>query len=177
VTLKHNLHRNGDHGEKSMIFNIKRSGVSMFAIILSAFAVVPTVLAEDNTGQGFNTLFILDASGSMWGRINGKPKIAIAKEVMTKLAPELPDNSHIGLIAYGHRRKGDCNDVETLVKLGGNHKQTVLNAVKGLNAKGKTPLTKSVNQAMGMLPTEDSRFNAALIMTGNTGWEEPVRTG
>ncbi len=149
-----------------MIFNIKRSGVSMFAIILSAFAMVPTVQAEDNTGQGFNTLFILDASGSMWGQINGKPKIAIAKEVMTKLAPELPDNSRIGLIAYGHRRKGDCNDVETLVKLGGNHKQAVLGAVKGLNAKGKTPLTRSVNQAIGLLRAEEDASTVVLVSDG-----------
>jgi len=119
-----------------------------------------------NTGQSVNTLFILDASGSMWGQINGKPKIAIAKEVMAKLVPELPDNSRIGLIAYGHRRKGDCNDVETLVKPGQNNKQAVLNAVQGLNAKGKTPLTRSVNQAFKMLQSTKQPATIILVSDG-----------
>jgi len=121
---------------------------------------------EQKTEKNVNTLFILDASGSMWGQVNGKPKITIAKDVMTKLVPELPDASQIGLIAYGHRRKGDCNDVETLVKLGGHHQKAVLNAVKGLNAKGKTPLTKSVDQAMNMLRAEENTSTVVLVSDG-----------
>ncbi len=113
-----------------------------------------------------NTLFILDASGSMWGQINGVPKIAIAKSVMKKLVPELPDNARIGLIAYGHRRKGDCNDVETLVKLGADHKPALLTAVAGLNAKGKTPLTRSVNQAIAMLRGEENASTVVLVSDG-----------
>lgn len=113
-----------------------------------------------------NTLFILDASGSMWGQIKGKAKITIAKEVMAKLVPELPRNNRIGLIAYGHRRKGDCNDVETLVKLGANNRQTVLDAVKGLNAKGKTPLTSSVNRAFKMLQGEKGESTIILVSDG-----------
>jgi Ca-activated chloride channel family protein len=122
--------------------------------------------AGESAGQSSNTLFILDASGSMWGQIKGKPKITIAKEVMAKLVPELPDNARIGLIAYGHRRKGDCNDVETLVKLAANDKQAVLKAVKGLNAKGKTPLTRSVNQAIDMLRSEENASTVVLISDG-----------
>jgi len=118
------------------------------------------------TSGSTNTLFILDASGSMWEQIKGTPKITIAKEVMDKLVPELPSTSHIGLIAYGHRRKGDCNDVETLVKLGANHKQAVLEAVKGLNALGKTPLTKSVNQAFKILQSEKQASTIILVSDG-----------
>jgi len=119
-----------------------------------------------NAGQGGSTLFIIDASGSMWGQIDGKPKITIAKDVLGKLVAEIPEGNRIGLIAYGHRRKGDCNDVETLVRLGGNNKQSVLNAVQGLNAKGKTPLTKSVNQAIDMLRTEKSDSTVVLVSDG-----------
>ncbi len=121
---------------------------------------------EKATGNSANTIFILDASGSMWGQIEGKPKISIAKEVMAKLVPELPDSSRIGLIAYGHRRKGDCNDVETLVNLGGNHKQAVLSAVKGLNARGKTPLTRSINQAFKILQSEKQPSTIILVSDG-----------
>ncbi len=119
-----------------------------------------------SAGESANTLFILDASGSMWGQIIGKPKITIAKEVMAKLVPELSDNARIGLIAYGHRRKGDCNDVETLVELTVNDKQAVLKAVNGLNAKGKTPLTRSVNQAIDMLRSEENSSTIILVSDG-----------
>ena len=113
-----------------------------------------------------NTLFILDASGSMWGQIKGKAKISIAKEVMAKLVPELPAHSRIALIAYGHRRKGDCNDVETLVPLGDNNSPAVLRAVAGLNAKGKTPLTRSVNQAFDMLQQAKGKSTIILVSDG-----------
>ena len=149
----------------------------VFAVVMAAPA--PAGAAEtgnrsgasaskaSKTGQGSqNTLFILDASGSMWGQINGTPKIAIAKSVMKKLVPELPDNARIGLIAYGHRRKGDCNDVETLVKLGAHHKQALLTAVAGLSAKGKTPLTRSVNQAIAMLRGEENASTVVLVSDG-----------
>lgn len=135
--------------------------------LLALVHTPPTTLQPANkAGQSSNMLFILDASGSMWGQIKGKAKIIIAKEVMAKLVPELPANKRIGLIAYGHRRKGDCKDVETLVKLGANHKQSVLNAVKGLNAKGKTPLTLSVNQASDMLRPEASSSTLVLVSDG-----------
>ncbi len=156
---------------------VKQSGILIAAMM--AFTVLAGQAAQAETTnqsaqnqsdkvnkESANTLFILDASGSMWGQIKGKPKITIAKEVMAKLVPELPTNKRTGLIAYGHRRKGDCSDVETLVKLGGNHQQPVLKAVKGLNAKGKTPLTRSVNQAIDMLRAEENNSTVVLVSDG-----------
>ncbi|NNF99470.1 MAG: hypothetical protein HKM93_08840 [Desulfobacteraceae bacterium] len=35
-----------------------------------------------------NVMIILDASGSMWGQVEGKPKIQIAREVLRDLLPE-----------------------------------------------------------------------------------------
>ena len=62
--------------------------------------------------SGANVLFILDASGSMWGKVEGKEKIVVAREVMANLINELPEGTQVGLEAYGHRAKGDCNDIE-----------------------------------------------------------------
>jgi len=147
----------------------KQAGITLFAgiaLTLWAMATVWAGEAPKTPEKKTNTLFILDASGSMWGQIKGKPKITVAKDVMAKLLLELPANSRIGLIAYGHRRKGDCSDVETLVKLNANDKQDVLKAVKGLNAKGKTPLTRSVNQAIDMLRAEENTSTVVLISDG-----------
>ena len=40
-----------------------------------------------------NLVLILDASGSMWGQVEGTAKIAIAKEVLTGLVEALPDDA------------------------------------------------------------------------------------
>ncbi len=81
--------------------------------------VAPTGQAPpaEDTGR-VAIMFILDASGSMWGQVEGTAKIAIAKEVMTELIRDFPDDAEAGLVAYGHRRKGDCNDVEELKEAG-----------------------------------------------------------
>jgi hypothetical protein len=51
-------------------------------------------------------LYILDGSGSMWGRVEGKIKIQAAKEVMTTLLKETPESIDCGIMVYGHRKKG-----------------------------------------------------------------------
>ncbi len=89
-------------------------------------------------------IFILDASGSMWGQVGGTAKITIAKEVLTDIIRELPDNTVAGLVAYGHRRKGDCNDVQELIALKELNKEAMIEQVKKLNPKGKTPIIRSV---------------------------------
>ena len=139
---------------------------SLLLVLLASTVVQASPTPSKNIGKNANTLFILDASGSMWGQINGKAKITIAKEVMAKLVPELADSHRIGLIAYGHRRKGDCNDVETLVPPGENNKADVLKAVQGLHAKGKTPLTRSLNQALKILQREKQSATIILVSDG-----------
>ncbi len=142
--------------------------LSLFAMLILAAISSTASLADSKkeAEQPHDTLFILDASGSMWGQINGKPKIAIAKEVMKKLVPELSPDNRIGLMAYGHRRKGDCSDVQTLVKPGKHHQQAILKAVNGLSAKGKTPLTRSVNQAFDMLRPAQNTSTIVLVSDG-----------
>jgi len=65
-------------------------------------------------------MFILDSSGSMSEVVAGKKKIDAAKEVMHAVVPQLDENVRIGLTAYGHRRPGDCTDIEVLVPAGSN---------------------------------------------------------
>jgi Ca-activated chloride channel family protein len=111
------------------------------------------------------TLIVLDASGSMWGKIEGEHKIVIAREVFANLVDGLPDGSEVGLIAYGHRREGDCSDIETIVPLGPLDKQRLKDAVSDLNPKGKTPITGSIEQAFDLL--RDRQSDAAVILVSD----------
>jgi Ca-activated chloride channel family protein len=99
-----------------------RAKIDLFRLSMAFFAVAGVMMLAGVAGaaknQEGNMMFILDASGSMWGQVEGKAKITIAKEVLVGLIENLPEGLNVGLVAYGHRRKGDCKDVEELVPLG-----------------------------------------------------------
>jgi Ca-activated chloride channel family protein len=111
-------------------------------------------------------LFIYDASGSMWGQMDGKTKKEIASSVLTSAVNNLPADQNIGLIAYGHRRKGDCDDIQYLVDLSNNAKEKVTNAVNDINPIGKTPLARSANIAIESLKTSGRAATIILITDG-----------
>lgn len=93
-----------------------------------------------------NLVLILDASGSMWGKLGPETKIESARKVVREIVGKLPSNSKLGLVAYGHRQKGDCSDIETLVPAGSNDLSAVPDTVDKLNPLGMTPITKAFEQ-------------------------------
>jgi Mg-chelatase subunit ChlD len=93
-----------------------------------------------------NIEIILDASGSMSGQIDGRRKIDIAHEALATLVDKLPDSTNVALRAYGHRKGGDCGDVELLTPLGVLDRAaltTRINAVAPAQ-KGMTPIGASL---------------------------------
>src|SRR3546814_7926849 len=82
----------------------------IFATAL-AFPIAPAWAADD-------VMIVYDASGSMWAQVDGVNKIVIAREVMADLLDTWPQDTKLGLIAYGHRTAGDCRDIETLIRPG-----------------------------------------------------------
>lgn len=111
-------------------------------------------------------LFIYDASGSMWGQLEGKTKKEIASDVLSTSINNLPDNQRIGLVAYGHRKKGDCEDVEFLVDLNNESKAKLNSVVKGINPLGRTPLAYSATLAINSLKSSGTKATIILITDG-----------
>ncbi len=114
-----------------------------------ALGVAATALmAITGTAQAeTNLLFILDSSGSMWGQLDGVAKITTAKTVLNRLMGDLPANTRVGLMVYGHRKKASCTDVELLAPLGQAQQPKTLKALKAIAPKGKTPIAYSLGQA------------------------------
>ena len=125
-----------------------------------------TGIAGATKAQQSNLVFILDASGSMWGQVEGTAKIVIAKEVLAELIKDLPQDVNVGLVAYGHRRKGDCNDVEELVPLGELDKEKLIKKIKAINPKGKTPITLSVKMTAEKLKAIEDETTIILVSDG-----------
>jgi len=98
-----------------------------------------------------NVELILDASNSMWGQIQGVAKITIAKDVLEQIINGLPDEMNVGLRLYGHRYglndKRACQDSELNIPIGPVDKAALVDIIKKIQPKGKTPLVYSVLQA------------------------------
>jgi len=119
--------------------------------------------AQDTTPK--DTILILDASGSMWGQIDGVNKIVIAKDTVETLVRGLPAERRLGMVAYGHRKKGDCSDIETIADVGAD-RNTVIKKIRELSPKGKTPLTKSVEHAATELNYTENAATVILVSDG-----------
>lgn len=115
----------------------------LLAVILSA--VAPPASAAQAPR---NMIFVLDASGSMWGRVQGEPKITVATQAMGNVLQSLPEQTRAALVSYGHRRKGDCEDIETLQPMTPLDREAMAAQLDSLKPKGKTPLAAAVGHAV-----------------------------
>ena len=104
------------------------------AFFLSCWLSLPAI-AQDRA----STILVLDGSGSMLGQIDGTAKITIAQIVISELVETLPQDQALGLTVYGHRRKGDCTDIETLVQAGLGTQSAISGAVNAITPKVKQP--------------------------------------
>ncbi|MCP5039348.1 MAG: VWA domain-containing protein [Rhodobacteraceae bacterium] len=138
-----------------------RQFLTAFFCLFTAFSVPIGASAQDQS----RAILVLDASGSMWGQIEGVAKITIAQEVIGDLLTTLPENQLLGLTAYGHRRKGDCSDIETL-HLPGTDRATIANTVNAIKPKGKTPLSAAVIQAAEALKYTEEVATVILVSDG-----------
>jgi Ca-activated chloride channel family protein len=122
--------------------------------------------AAQQAPEASSIVLILDGSGSMWGQVEGTAKITIAKQTMASIIESMPDTAQVGLILYGHRRKGDCDDVELAVPLGPVDKPALSATIEGINPKGKTPITRSLRAAAEVVRADEGTATVVLVSDG-----------
>ncbi|HBF43696.1 MAG TPA: hypothetical protein DDW42_08750 [Desulfobacteraceae bacterium] len=136
-------------------------------VVFLLFAIGFIFLVSDARAKGFpQVMFIVDASGSMWGDAGGQRKIDAAKEVISKIVPELPSEVKVGLTVYGHRRKGDCSDIEVMVPPGSSDRKGLIAKVLALSPKGKTPIADSIKKVANLLKSIEEETTIILISDG-----------
>ncbi len=137
-------------------------------LILATLLFLPmSVLADlPQTAEANKVIIVLDASGSMWGQINAEPKIGIAKSVVRDLVKDWDPSIELGLTAYGHRKKGDCSDIEALVPVSHIKPGVIESKLNAINPKGKTPLSQAVMQAAEELKYTEQKATVILVSDG-----------
>ncbi len=130
------------------------------ACLVAALTVPLAARAEGKS------IIVLDASGSMWGQIDGRAKLEIAREALGSVLAGIDPATELGLIAYGHREKGSCEDIELVVPPAAGTGQAITDAANAMKFLGKTPLTESVRRAAAELKSTEAKATVILITDG-----------
>lgn len=131
-----------------------------YAIALASL-IVPATAKADNS----NLLFILDASNSMWGQVDGKAKIETAKSAFEKLTSDIPDTVDVALAAYGHSDKESCQNIEFLTPFVKKDERSKLtDAVKKVTPTGKTPIAAALEKLGGEVATQHKGKKNSIVL-------------
>lgn len=99
-------------------------------------------------------LFIVDFSNSMNEKLEGRTKLHQAFITLETLLPQIPENTEVGLRVYGQRAGftyyDGCTASKLLVPLGKNNSEKILGALYITPARGWTPITHSLKQAVNV---------------------------
>ncbi|MEZ5986102.1 MAG: VWA domain-containing protein [Hyphomonas sp.] len=141
-------------------------------LISTSMLMITSSYAHSDEGSGGvsdreQIMVVLDASGSMWGRVDGKTKIEILRDSYGSLVRQWENEPvDAGLIVYGHRRKGDCGDIELVATPGSVEASRQIEFARKLNPKGKTPLGNSVRKAAEVLKFTERKATVLLLSDG-----------
>ena len=125
-----------------------------------------TLLVSTSVAHADKAIIVLDASGSMWGQIGGEAKITIARDTLADVLKTVPADLELGLIAYGHRDKGSCADIELVVPPAAGTATAIAEAARKISPKGKTPLSDAVREAAQALRSTEEKATVILITDG-----------
>lgn len=146
------------NGELSMK---RKTGTPLLLYCLCLLWLLPLqAMAKDSA------IIVFDGSGSMWGLVDGKPKIEVARDVMGTLVQDWNEDINLGLMVYGHREKGSCDDIEMVVPVGAPDGTKVMQAIKQITPKGKTPISAALKQAAENLRYTEDPATVILISDG-----------
>ena len=109
---------------------------------------------------------VLDFSNSMWGQVDEVAKIKIARDVFADMLRDWDPSRQLGVVAYGHRSKDDCADIEVIQPVGPVDAAALTAQIGELKPTGKTPLTEAVRQAAELLRYRDVPATVVLLSDG-----------
>lgn len=125
-----------------------------------------------------SVLIVMDASKSMATDAGGgQTRLEVAKEALRTLVAELPADARVGLRLYGHRfadtsRERGCTDTELVQPVGPLDREELLGQIDSYEARGFTPIGRSLQEAADDLPDE-GRNTIVLVSDGGDNCGQP----
>lgn len=141
------------------------SRAAIAAACLLAAVVAPRGLAQTAVDP---LVIILDASAAMKESLGGVRRIDIVRQALQEVAVEFPGNVPLGLIVFGHRSAGDCNDVEVVEQIQApvrGRRDRLTRRLATLETRGQCSLSRALMESLRALRGRTARL---LVIAGGT---------
>jgi hypothetical protein len=119
-------------------------------------------------------IYILDQSGSMNEKMDGKTRMDVAKEIVTKYIKNLPENftspysenpMRLGLYTYGMKQGCEkMEEIQSPFKV--LKRKELIEKVQELVPNGGTPIAQTLDEVAGVIKTKNGKFHVMLITDG-----------
>ena len=121
--------------------------------------------AATQPGNPPSLVIVMDGSGSMWAPFDAtrQAKYLVARDALRQALGKVNPQTRVGLIALGHRRAGDCNDVEVLKTPEPLDPERVMAPLNQISPRGRGPLALALREAANILPRDAGARHVLLI--------------
>ena len=137
-----------------MLCNKYRLSFRLYSVLLmvSLGAYAELTFANENNAPAL--VIVLDASNSMWGQVNGKTKIEIARTELNKLLAKPEISSQAQVMVYGSQSKSSCTDIKRLDE--GADSEALSKAINQIRPLGRSPIGAALKQAASNIQGQGS---------------------
>jgi Ca-activated chloride channel homolog len=126
-----------------------RLAASLAASVVASMTAGLPAHSQDQAAAAPSVMIVFDASGSMWGRMEGErpAKFIQARDALKTSITKLPSGARVGMTLFGHRRQGDCTDVQVALPAEPGTVERHLAPLEKLNPKGRGPVAQALKDA------------------------------
>ncbi|RZV35367.1 MAG: VWA domain-containing protein [Chromatiales bacterium] len=153
----------GDTQESEILVNVRDTSCAALEVLARKDGQ-PALSLSDRAVE-----VVVDASQSMWGQIEGRSKMEIAKTTLEEVTYWLPDDMELALRAYGNTsapKQNNCTDSALLVPFRDNNRDYIRQAIAGLRPTGQTPIAYALNQVARDFEASQSDRIVVLVTDG-----------
>ncbi|MDA8353827.1 MAG: VWA domain-containing protein [Firmicutes bacterium] len=119
-----------------------------------------------------NIAILLDASGSMAGKVDGGVKMKLAKKAVKDFASQMPEGADVSLTVYGHKGSNNkkdqaksCKGIEEVYSLGSYHEKKFNQALDQFKPTGWTPLAAAMEKTEDRLSSQTEAENIVYVVS------------
>lgn len=141
------------------------SAKKLLAVLFISLQV--SILQAQGPKEHTQILFVLDASGSMFGKWQGNLKMESAKKVLGDLVDSLSTVPKVtmALRVYGHQFDRDCKDTKLEVGFSQGNAASIKSALQRIKPRGITPIAYSLEQSANDFVKSDRSRNIVILIT------------
>jgi hypothetical protein len=148
--------------------------MSVSRAAIAALYLLPAVVAPPAAAQSAADplVIVLDASAAMKENLGRVRRIDIVRKALQEVALEFPGNVPLGLVVFGHRSTGDCNDVEVVEQIqapGRERRERLTRRLATLQAGGKGSLSRALLESRAVFQSRSGRLLVIVAGTDNCG--------